>query len=87
MFSADQDLLDPGHRPVCVEGEVPEAEKVTQAMTPLGCKEQAGMLCSEQGRVAQIELCPGKRERLCQLAGQVTYRAGVDPAGGPDPDL
>jgi phospholipase C len=57
---------------------------VAQALVVLRRHEQAGVLGGDQGRVGQVELLPGKRERLRQLTRQARDGAGVAGAGAPD---
>src|SRR5690348_15273380 len=84
VLAPDEDFLDPGDRPVGVEGQMLEAQQVTKAVVPVHRQEQAGMLCGEQSRIAAVEACPGEDERLRQLAGQISDRRGVTGIGGPD---
>jgi hypothetical protein len=87
MLAADQDLLDPGHWPAGVEGEVPEAQQVAKALTALGGQEQARVGGGEELRVGEVELLPREGERLRQLAGEQGDGPGVGRAGMPDLDL
>ena len=77
VLAADEDLLDPAHRAVRVEGEVPETQEVAQVIIRIGRQEQQGVIGSEQGRVAEVEPGPGERERLRQPGGQIRDGAGV----------
>src|ERR1035438_10132452 len=54
VLVADEDLLDPAHRAVRVEGEVPETQEVAQVIILTGRYEQQRVIGREQGRVAEV---------------------------------
>jgi len=83
ILAADEDFPGPGHRPVGVEGQMPRAHQVAQALVPVHRQGQAGSIPGGQGRVTAAGPGPGERERLRQPGGQAGDRRGVAGTGGP----
>lgn len=81
MRAADEDFLGPGDRPVGVEGQVLEAQQVTQVVVPVRRQEQAGTAGAEQGRIAAVEPGPREGEDCARSeARSATAAASVAPA-------